>query len=78
MTDTLDRVQHIQEAIVKIMKYTKRGRSQFDREEETLNSIIYYLQILGEAARIQRLPSRDTLEANDKHAKQAYSSLRRN
>jgi uncharacterized protein with HEPN domain len=43
MTDTLDRIQHIQEAIIKIIKYTKR-------EEETQNSIIYYLQILGEAA----------------------------
>jgi uncharacterized protein with HEPN domain len=50
MTDALDRVQHIQEAITKIMKYTKSGRSKFDKEVETQNSIIYYLQILGEAA----------------------------
>ncbi len=50
MTDALDRVQHIQEAIIKIIKYTQSGRSKFDREEETQNSIIYYLQILGEAA----------------------------
>jgi uncharacterized protein with HEPN domain len=50
MTDTLERVQHIQEAIIKIMNYSKRGRSKFDSEEETQNSIIYYLQILGEAA----------------------------
>jgi len=27
MTDTLDRVQHIQVAIIKIIKYTQRGRS---------------------------------------------------
>ena len=50
MTDALERVQHIQEAISKIMQYTKSGRSKFDKEEETQNSIIYYLQILGEAA----------------------------
>ena len=50
MTDILERVLHIQEAISKIMKYTKSGRSKFDKEEETQNSIIYYLQILGEAA----------------------------
>jgi uncharacterized protein with HEPN domain len=50
MTDTLERVQHIQEAIIKIMNYSKRGRSKFYSEEETQNSIIYYLQILGEAA----------------------------
>ena len=50
MTDTFDRLQHIHDAIIKIRKYTKRGRSRFDREEGTQNSIIYYLQIIGEAA----------------------------
>jgi len=50
MTETFDRLQHIHEAIAKIMKYTKRGRRRFDREEATQNSIIYYLQIMGEAA----------------------------
>jgi uncharacterized protein with HEPN domain len=50
MTETLDRLEHIYEAITKIMKYTKRGRKRFDREEATQNSIIYYLQIMGEAA----------------------------
>jgi len=50
MTDTFDRLEHIQEAITKIIKYTKRGRRRFDREEGTQNSIIYYLQIIGEAA----------------------------
>ena len=50
MTDPLERIQHIQTAITKINKYTKRGRRRFDREEETQNSIIYYLQIIGEAS----------------------------
>ena len=50
MTDALDRIQHIHEAVTKIIKYTKRGRHKFDREKETQNSIIYYLQIVGEAA----------------------------
>lgn len=50
MTDALDRLGHIREAITKIIKYTKRGRRRFDREEATQNSIIYYLQIIGEAA----------------------------
>jgi uncharacterized protein with HEPN domain len=50
MTDILDRIRHIHEAITKIVKYAKKGRSKFDREEETQNSIIYYLQIIGEAA----------------------------
>ena len=50
MTDTFDRLKHIHDAIIKIRKYTKRGRPRFDREEGTQNSIIYYLQIIGEAA----------------------------
>lgn len=50
MTDSLDRIHHIHEAISKIIFYTKRGRRKFDREEQTQNSIIYYLQIVGEAA----------------------------
>jgi uncharacterized protein with HEPN domain len=50
MTASLDRIRHIHEAISKIIFYTKRGRRKFDREEQTQNSIIYYLQIVGEAA----------------------------
>ena len=50
MTDTFDRLGHIDEAITKIMQYTKKGRRKFDREEGTQNSVIYYLQIIGEAA----------------------------
>ena len=50
MSDILDRLSHIQDAIVKINRYTQRGRQRFDAEEEIQNSIIYYLQIIGEAA----------------------------
>lgn len=57
MTEPLERIQHIQMAITKIQKYTKRGRRRFDREEETQNSIIYYLQIIGEASSALRLSS---------------------
>jgi uncharacterized protein with HEPN domain len=46
----LTRLQHISDAIAKIGKYTRRGRRRFEREESTQNSIIYYLQIIGEAA----------------------------
>jgi hypothetical protein len=38
MIDSHERIQHIQAAITKINKYTKRGRRRFDREEETQNS----------------------------------------
>lgn len=50
MTEAIDRIRHIQTAIGKITKYTRRGRRRFDREEAIQNSIIYYLQIIGEAA----------------------------
>jgi len=33
MTDTFDRLGHIDEAITKIMQYTKKGRRKFDRED---------------------------------------------
>lgn len=50
MTDTFDRLSHIHDAILKIAKYVKRGKRRFDKEEGTQNSVIYYLQIIGEAA----------------------------
>ena len=50
MSDILDRLSHIQDAIVKIGRYTQRGRQHFDDEEEIQNSVIYNLQIIGEAA----------------------------
>jgi uncharacterized protein with HEPN domain len=50
MSDTTDRLHHIQEAISKIIRYTRRGRRRFNNEESIQNSIIYYLQIIGEAS----------------------------
>ncbi len=50
MTDTSDRLKHIYDAILKIKLYVKKGRSKFDHEEEIRLSIIYYIQIVGEAA----------------------------
>lgn len=50
MTDTLDRLNHIHEAIIKIMQYTEKGRGKFDREEEIRLAIIHYLLVVGEAA----------------------------
>ncbi len=52
MTDTLDRLAHIYDASIKIAKYVKRGKKRFDKEEGIQNSIIYYLQIVGEAASV--------------------------
>ena len=61
MTEAYDRIRHIQTAIAKITKYTRRGRRRFDKEEGMQNSIIYYLQIIGEAA--SAIPS----DFRDKH-----------
>ncbi len=52
MTDTFDRLSHIHNAILKIAKYVKRGRRRFDKEEGVQNLVIYYLQIVGEAASV--------------------------
>ncbi len=52
MTDTFDRLSHIHDAILKIAKYVKRGKRRFDKEEGIQNSVIYYLQIVGEAASV--------------------------
>ena len=75
MTDTIDRLGHIQDAVTKIIKYTQRGRRRFDKEEGTQNSIIYYLQIVGEASsalpqdfrnRYQEIPWRAMISMRNK------------
>lgn len=50
MSDILERLSHIHDAIAKVDRYTQKGRQRFDAEEEIQNSVIYYLQIIGEAA----------------------------
>jgi uncharacterized protein with HEPN domain len=50
MTDSSERLNHIFDAMLKIKHYVKRGRKKFDSEEEIRLSIIYYIQIIGEAA----------------------------
>ena len=60
MSDILDRLSHIRDAIAKIDRYAQRGRQRFDTEEEIQNSVIYYLQIIGEAASAIPLDFRDS------------------
>src|SRR5438105_4660327 len=50
MRDSFEQLRRMQQAITKIMQYAKKGRQRFDREEEIQLSIIYYLQIIGDAA----------------------------
>jgi uncharacterized protein with HEPN domain/predicted nucleotidyltransferase len=50
MRDPFEQLHRIQDAITKIAEYAKKGRLQFDKEEEVRLSIIHYLQIIGEAA----------------------------
>lgn len=50
MRDPSEQLYRIQEAIKKIAEYARKRRPRFDREEEIRLSIIYYLQIIAEAA----------------------------
>ncbi|HEY6539383.1 MAG TPA: HepT-like ribonuclease domain-containing protein [Ktedonobacteraceae bacterium] len=50
MRDPIEQLHRIQNAIIKITEYAKKGRRKFDTEEEIQLSAIYYLQTIGEAA----------------------------
>ena len=51
MRDTYERLQDIQEAIIRIMKYTAQGRDAFDNDELVQTWVVHHLEIIGEAAR---------------------------
>ncbi len=50
MRDPTEQLYRIQNAIIKITEYAKKGRQRFEAEEEVQLSIIYYLQTISEAA----------------------------
>lgn len=50
MRNTTEQLHRIQNAIIKITEYANKGRRKFDTEEEIQLSVIYYLQIISEAA----------------------------
>jgi uncharacterized protein len=50
MRDSFEQLRRIQDAITKIAEYARKGRPRSDKEEEVRLSVIYYLQIIGEAA----------------------------
>ncbi len=51
MRNTIERLQDIQEAIARIVKYTSQGRSAFDESELIQTWVIHHLEIIGEAVR---------------------------
>lgn len=51
MRDVHERLCDIQEAIVRITKYTDKGRHAFDHDELVQTWVIHHLEIIGEAAR---------------------------
>jgi len=51
MRDTSERLRDIQEAIIRITKYTDQGRQSFDQNELVRTWVIHNLEIIGEAAR---------------------------
>ena len=46
-----ERLQDLLEAIEKIQRETKGGRSAFDKDEKTRVWVVHHLEIMGEAAR---------------------------
>jgi uncharacterized protein with HEPN domain len=46
-----ERLQDIQDAIERIMKYTREGRHRYDHDELVQTWVTYNLYIVGEAAR---------------------------
>ena len=50
MRDPIEQLHRIQNAIIKITQYGKKGRRKFDTEEEIQLSVIYYLQTISDAA----------------------------
>lgn len=50
MRDDTERVRDIQEAIVRIEKYSVRGRQVFNEDELIQTWVIQHLQIIGEAS----------------------------
>ena len=51
MSQDLDRLQDILDAIEKIERYSSKGRELFDSDELVQTWIIHHIQIIGEAAR---------------------------
>jgi len=50
MRNPFEQLRRIQEAIIKIMQFAKKGQRRFDREESIRLSIINYLLTIGEVA----------------------------
>ena len=51
MRDVSERLLDIQDAIARIMKYTRDGRDRFDHDELIQTWVTHNLYIIGEAAR---------------------------
>lgn len=49
MRDSTEQLRRIQNAIIKITEYAKKGKQRFETEEEVQLSAIYYLQTISEA-----------------------------
>jgi uncharacterized protein with HEPN domain len=49
--DITERLLDIQDAIIKIMKYTRDGRDRFDRDELVQTWVTHNLYVIGEATR---------------------------
>ncbi len=51
MRDIFKRLRDIQDAIARLIKYTKNGRDRYDHDELVQTWVVYNLYIIGEALR---------------------------
>ncbi|MDB9395841.1 DUF86 domain-containing protein [Microcystis aeruginosa CS-573] len=51
MRDDTERLRDILEAIERVEKYARQGKTVFEQQELIQTWIVYHLQIIGEAAR---------------------------
>ncbi|MDB9431260.1 nucleotidyltransferase, partial [Microcystis aeruginosa CS-555/01A07] len=52
MRDDTERLRDILEAIERVEKYARLGKTVFEQQELIQTWIVYHLQIIGEAARL--------------------------
>jgi uncharacterized protein with HEPN domain len=50
--DSYERLRDVQDAIMRILKYTSQGSDQFYHDELVQTWVIHHLEIIGEATRI--------------------------
>ena len=62
MRDAYERLRDVQDAIMRILKYTSQGSYLFDHDELVQIWVIHHLEIIGEATRTIPQDFRDLIQ----------------